>query len=76
MAIDEIVNLKITTYSGVQTIRGLNQDFRKLDLLPDPRASVKGFLDSNMFAIFPEVRTLLLRWAKTNLETLNPRIPT
>ncbi len=71
MAIDEIAKLEITTYSGVQTIRGLSQDFRKLDLLPNPRVSVKGFLGSNLFAIFPEARTLLLRWAKTNLETLN-----
>jgi hypothetical protein len=71
MAIDEIVKLEIMTYSGVQTIQGLNQDFRKLDLLPNPRASVKGFIGSNLFAIFPEARTLLMRWAKINLETLN-----
>jgi hypothetical protein len=32
---------------------------------------VKEFLGSNLFAIFPEARTLLLRWAKINLETLN-----
>jgi hypothetical protein len=70
MAIDEIADLEITTYSGFQTILQFNGHLRKLELLPNPRASLKGFLGSNLFAIFPEARTLLLRWAKINLKTL------
>jgi hypothetical protein len=64
MAIDEIANLEITTYSGFQTIQVFNQHFRKIELLPNPRASVKGFLGCNLFAIFPEACTMLVRWGK------------
>jgi hypothetical protein len=41
-----------------------NQHFRKIELLPNPRASVKGFLGCNLFAIFPEACTMLVRWGK------------
>jgi hypothetical protein len=71
MAFDEIANLEITTYLGSQMIRGFNQDFQELELLPNPRESVKGFLGCNLFVIFPEACTMLLRCAKMNLETLN-----
>jgi hypothetical protein len=64
MTIDEIANLEMTNYFGFQTIRGFNQYFQKLKLIPNSRASIKSFLGSNLFAIFPEACTMLLHWAR------------
>jgi hypothetical protein len=69
-AIEDLRSMGFRYFQRNRTVYNLNVEFRQLEIF-GIRHSTKTVTHIHLFAVFPEARDMLVKWAKTNLEMLN-----